>query len=242
MMAEDEPRSDASEGLSPALKASRQRAKARAAKKRSARQRQAEERHPLGPVWFWGLALTGSGFAPTCLLLLVVLGWPWSCRAAAAQGFLVVTLPLALIFGVIGALGFEELRERFRELLDLQAYRQRLPGVVTRSEFVERQLSIGGYSRYVTIDYDYEHRGKVRHGSESTTLASNGAMKRLVRRHPPGTVVELRQVPEEPKRVRLLFPGWATLTWLVARTASVVVLGSLLGGLCFAVVVAFTGT
>lgn len=241
-MADDEQMSAAGEGLSPALRASRRRAKSRAASERAGRRRQAEEHHPLGPVWFWGLVFTGSGFAPTCLLLLLVLGPPWSCPATAGLGLLVFTLPLALFFGVIGALSFEELRERFLELLVLQAYRHRLPGVVTRSEFVERQLSIGGYSRYVTIDYDYEHRGKVRHGSESTTLASSGAMKRLVRRHPPGTVVELRQVPGEPKRVQLLFPGWATHTWLAARAATVVAYGALLGGLCFAVVAALTGT
>ena len=225
--------------LSDDLERIRRRAAARHAKGQASKDRQPA--HPLGPRWLWLTALLGGGVVAALLLLLIVLGPPWACRRDAAGGIMVLISVPGLIFCVFAAIGLEELRERVWELLQFHQRTERVAGVITRAEVVVTQLSQGGLSRYLVFEFDYEVRGRIRHGEERPYIHSGWIMKRMVRRRPPGTAVLVHLFPGNPGDPLVFGPGRFAAAILFGRALASIVAGSLLGAMLFALVVAVVG-
>ncbi len=231
------------DGEQPALSDDLERVRRKAAAKHAkseARGREAEV-HPLGPNWLWVLGLLGGGAVPALLLLLVLLGPPWGCRRAAAAGAMIACGGPGLFGLILAALGLEGLRDRVAELLEFQQYTERVPGVVTGAELVEKALSEGGYSCYVEFEVQYEASGRMRRTDERVSIPSMWAMKRLVRRHPAGTVIDVRYRPGRPSEPLVFGPGRLHVTWLAARALVAVFAGGLFGAALFAAVAAVVG-
>lgn len=240
-MAKDDPREDdAQPQLSDALERIRRKSAARHAKQ-TARAGEAEV-HPLGPQWLWVSALLGGGAVAAALLLLILLGPPWVCRRSAASGALLVCAVPGLFFCVFAAIGLEGLRERIWELLRFRQRTERVAGVITRAEVVVRQLSQGGLSRYLVFEFDYEVRGRIRHGEVRPHILSGWIMKRMVRRHPPGTAVLVHLFPGNPGDPLVFGPGRFAAAILIGRALASIAAGSLLGATLFAVVSVIAGT
>jgi len=231
---------DARPQLSDDLERIRRKAAARHAKQQA--HVREKEIHPLGPRWLWLTALLGGGLVAALLPLLVVFGPPWTCRRDVAAGVLIVCALPELFFCILAALGLEELRERVWELLQFHRRTERVAGVITRAEVVEKQLSRGGYSRYLVFEFDYEVRGRIRHGEERPYIHSKWIMKRMVRRHPPGTTVRVRLAPDDPGDALVFGPGRFAAAKLLGRALASIVAGSLLGASLFLVVAVIAGT
>jgi len=172
---------------------------------------------------------------------LLVLGPPWTCERAVGGGVLVLAGGPGLFAGVFAALVLEGLVVRVEELLEFRRFTERIPGVVTRAEHVEKQLSQGGYSRHAEFEVEYEASGRGRRLTERPDTYSARRMKKLVRMLPPGTVVDVCYRPGHPAEPRIFGPGRREPYRLVARAVFVMFTGGLFGGALFAFAVLILG-